>query len=132
MAVLSTITELNSITRMLKLTTNAGETSVTILQRDQASGVLSSSYLSAYHLSLIADKVNQILPLIDVADLSLLAYLPQSFLQIADLTGIATPLGTVSAGVEYLNLVGFINLQPTYVIVQIPHSIAQLSSIAPL
>lgn len=132
MAILSTLTDINNITRMMKLTATAGEGTVTILERDQATGALSSSYLSAYHLTLITDKINQVLSLVAPGDLPLMAYLLQSFVRLSDFTGIATPLGNVAAGVERLQLTGLIDNQAVYVIAAIPHSVSDFAVIAPL
>ena len=125
-------TNINDITRMLKLTATAGEGRVTILSRNQGTGALSSSYLTAYQLGLIAERVNALTPLIAGADLSIIAYILQALLNLADLTGIATPEGRVAAGIEYLDVVGLIDNQPTYVVATVPHSIVGGIGIAPL
>lgn len=121
MAINFTPTDFNNLVRLMKLTATAGEQSLTLLTRNLATGALASNYLSAYHLKLLAEREAQIRAA-TVGDSALVKRVIQSLLSITDSTGVIHANIRVLGGVESLELEGFVNNQPAYVMVVIPHS----------
>jgi hypothetical protein len=125
-------TQLNNISRMLKITGDTPQENLDILQWDQVTNVVSSpnGVLDAYMVSLAQERLDQLLATIDPADLPNMQYALGAVATFCDLTGIATPLGVMDGTVSKIQLVGFLPGQATYVVAAIPHSIApyQLSS----
>jgi hypothetical protein len=132
MAISFTATDLSELSRLMRLMVDAGEPSITVLSCTQATGVLSSAYFSDAQLAELQRRATLIRAMVDAADKLLLAYMLPALVQFTDLTGVVTPEGTVDGnGIEYLNLVGFVDSQPAYVVATLPHSISGFVTAAP-
>lgn len=132
MAITFTGTDLNPSSRMLKVTATAGEGSIVVATRNQTTGVITSSYLSTSQLALMTSRITEMALLVANGDLSNLNYMLACFIAFSDLTGVATPLASVAAGVESLSLTGLVDNQAVYVVATVPHSIMGPVALAPM